>query len=112
MFIDTMKKILGAIVLVAALMAAAPGFAGKGGCCPMKNAAQESSMRCMHLNLADLNLNADQKQNIEKWREECCNAGCTNKSHAQFLKKAKAILSPEQYNKLKAEGGAGKKAEA
>ena len=92
---------------------ATPLFAGgKAGCCDMKNVAHETQMRCMNLALADLNLTADQKQKIEKWREECCNAGCTKESHAKFLKKAKGVLSPEQYEKLKAAGAPGKKAEA
>jgi Spy/CpxP family protein refolding chaperone len=108
-----MIKILGTTILAAVMIvSAAPAFAGgKAGCC-MKQAAHEATMRCMNVDMAALNLTPDQKQKVEKWREECCNAGCTKESHAKFLKKAKGILSPEQYEKLKAAGEPGKKTEA
>jgi Spy/CpxP family protein refolding chaperone len=107
-----MMKVLGTVILAAAMLVAAPAFAGgKGGCC-MKNAAHETKGSCMNMTLAELNLTADQKQKMEKWQEECCKAGCTKESHAKFLSKAKGILSAEQYDKLKASCEPGKKTEA
>jgi hypothetical protein len=108
-----MIKILGTMILATMMISAMPAFAGgKAGCC-MKQAAHEATMRCMHIDMAALNLTPDQKGKIEKWREECCNAGCTKESHAKFLQKAKGVLSPEQYEKLKASGEhSGKKTQA
>lgn len=99
-----MTKIIGTAVVAAAMLISSPAFAGgKAGCC-MKNAAnEEKSASCMNLTVADLNLTADQKSKLEKWRHKCCQAGCTRESHAKFLKKAKGILSADQYAKLKAE---------
>lgn len=107
-----MTRIFGTAILASALVITAPAFAAsKAGCC-MKTAAHETNASCMNLTLADLNLTADQKQKIEKWQEECCKAGCTKESHAKFMSKAKGILSPEQYNKLKASSEPTKKNEA
>lgn len=101
---STMIKVIGTVVLAAAMLISSPAFAGgKAGCC-MKNAANEQkSTSCMNLTVADLNLTADQKTKLEKWQHECCQAGCTKESHAKFLKKAKGILSADQYAKLQAE---------
>ena len=52
---------------------------------------------------ASLNLTADQKTKLDAWQTECMKAGCTKQSRAAFLKKAKGILSADQYAKLKAE---------
>jgi hypothetical protein len=103
-----MIKILGIAVVAAAIFAASPAFAGGKACCA-KNASNEAACA----NLASLNLTADQKTKIEAWQSECTKAGCTKASRAQFLKKAKGILSADQYATLKAEcTKSGKKTEA
>ena len=71
---------------------------GDKACCA-KNASNQQSC----LNLASLNLSADQKGKIEAWQSECMKSGCTKESRQAFLKKAQGILSKDQYAKLKAE---------
>ena len=93
-----MIKILGAAVVAAAMLVASPAFAGGKACCA-KNASNQASCA----NLASLNLTAHQKTKIEAWQSECTKAGCTKASRAEFLKKAKGILSADQYATLKAE---------
>ena len=97
-----MVKIIGTVVIAAAMLVALPAFAkdkaGDMACCP-KNASNQQSCT----NLASLNLTADQKSKIEAWQSECMKAGCTKESRHVFLKKAEGILSNDQYAKLKAE---------
>jgi hypothetical protein len=97
-----MVKIIGVSVVAAAMLMASPVFAkeksGDMACCA-KNASNQKSC----LNLASLNLTADQKTKIEAWQSECMKGGCTKESRQAFLKKAEGILSKDQYAKLKAE---------
>ena len=97
-----MVKIIGMSVVAAAMLMASSAFAkdksGDKACCA-KNASNQQSC----LNLASLNLSADQKGKIEAWQSECMKAGCTKESRQTFLKKAQGILSADQYAKLKAE---------
>ena len=94
-----MIKILGTAVVAAAMLVASPAFAGGKACCA-KNASNASNEAACD-NLASLNLTADQKTKIEAWQSECMKAGCTKQTRAQFLRKAKGILSADQYAKLK-----------
>src|SRR5207248_10002619 len=108
----TMVKIIGMSVVAAAMLMASSAFAkdksGDKACCA-KNASNQQSC----LNLASLNLSADQKGKIEVWQSECMKAGCTKESRQTFLKKAQGILSADQYAKLKGEcNKSGKKTEA
>jgi hypothetical protein len=97
-----MVRIIGTAVVAAAMLMASPAFAkdksGDMACCS-KNASNQQSCA----NLASLNLTADQKSKIEAWQSECAKAGCTKESRAAFLKKAKGILSADQFATLKAE---------
>ena len=87
--------------LVAAMVLTASGvFAGDKACCA-KGASKADAMACV--NLASLNLTADQKTKIETWQTECVKAGCTKESRKTFLKQAKGILSAEQFVQLKAQ---------
>ena len=94
-----MNKILGTVVIAAAMLAVSPVFAkdksGDMACC----AKTASGQSC--LNLATLNLNAGQKAKLEAWQAECMKAGCTKESRANFMKQAKGILSAVQFAKLK-----------
>ena len=87
-------------LVAAAMLAASSAFAGDHACCA-KGAANAHSMEC--INLASLNLTADQKTKIEAWQAECMKAGCTKESRHAFLKKAEGILSKDQYTMLKAQ---------
>jgi hypothetical protein len=91
-----MVKIIGAVVVAAAMLMASPAFAGGKACCVKK-----ASNQAMCADLASLNLSADQKGKITAWQDECMKAGCTKQTRAQFLRKAKGILSADQYAKLK-----------
>ena len=55
------------------------------------------------MNLASLNLTADQNSKLVAWQNECMKAGCTKESRASFMNKAKTILSKNQYAQLKSE---------
>jgi hypothetical protein len=83
--------------LAAALIIASPVFAGGKACCA--KTASHDKMACS--SFASLNLSSDQKTKLDAWQTECMKAGCTKQSRAAFLKKAKGILSADQYAKLK-----------
>ena len=91
-----MKTTLSAVV-AAAMLIASPAFAGDKACC----AAGASHDKKACANFASLNLTADQKSKIEAWQADCMKAGCTEKSTAKFLGRAKKILSADQYAKVK-----------
>jgi hypothetical protein len=107
-----MIKITTTALIATAMLTASNVFAGDKACCP-KGAADPSSMACV--DLATLNLTADQKAKIEAWQADCMKAGCTKESRKAFLKQAKGILSAEQFAQLKAQckrTAGGKKTEA
>jgi hypothetical protein len=91
------KTTLSAFV-AAALVIASPVFAGGKACCT--KSASNSKMACSG-GYAGLNLTGDQKTKLDAWQAECMKAGCTKQSRSAFLKKAKGILSADQYAKLK-----------
>jgi Spy/CpxP family protein refolding chaperone len=95
-----MIKITTTALIAVAMLAASSAFAGDKACCA-KGASNNASMSCV--NLATLNLTADQKAKIEAWQSECMKAGCTKESRQTFLSRAKAILSAEQFAQLKAQ---------
>ena len=78
-----------------------PAFAGDkkdGGhsCC----ATTASNTNAVCVDYGTLKLTATQKTKIMAWQDECTKAGCTEKSRTKFLKRAKGILSADQYAKL------------
>src|SRR5215831_16926964 len=91
------KTTLSACVAVAFLVVS-PAFAGGQSCCA-KGASK--TMACS--SFANLNLSADQKAKLDAWQADCMKAGCTKESRAVFLKRAKNVLSADQYAKLKAQ---------
>jgi hypothetical protein len=95
-----MIKITTTALVAAAMLTASSAFAGDKACCA-KGASNTGSMACV--NLATLNLTADQKAKIETWQAECVKAGCTKESRKTFLKQAKGILSAEQFAQLRAQ---------
>jgi len=89
-------------LLVAGVLAASSSFAGGKACCGAKGTqVSNDSASCM--NLASLNLNADQNSKLVAWQNECMKSGCTKESRAAFMKKARRILSEDQYAQLKSE---------
>lgn len=97
---DMIKTTLA--VLAAGILVVGTSFASGKGCCSkdMQQAAN-SNANCM--NLASLNLTKDQDAKLNTWQKECMKDGCTKESRAAFLKKAKTILSTDQYAQLKSE---------
>jgi hypothetical protein len=95
-----MIRITTTALVTAAMLMACSVFAGEKACCA-KGASKADTMACV--NLATLNLRADQKTKIEAWQVECVKAGCTKESRKTFLKQAKEILSAEQFAQLKAQ---------
>lgn len=102
-----MIKITTTALVAAAMLTASSVFAGDKACCA-NGASKANSMACV--NLATLNLTADQKTKIEAWQAECMKAGCTKESRKTFLKQAKGILSAQQFTQLKAQCRASAKA--
>jgi hypothetical protein len=96
---DMIKTTLA--VLAAGLLATGTSFAGGKGCCSKDMQASNSEASCM--NLASLNLTTDQNAKLTVWQKECMKDGCTKEGRAAFMKKAKAILSADQYAQLKSE---------
>ena len=96
----TMIKITTTALVAAAMLVASSAFAGDHACCA-HGASKANLMACV--NLAPLNLTADQKAKIEAWQAECMKAGCTKESRKTFLKQAQGILSAEQFAQLKAQ---------
>jgi hypothetical protein len=94
-----MKTILA--VLAAGVLVAATSFASGKGCCSKNMQASNNDANCMHL--GSLNLNKDQNAKLTTWQKECMKEGCTKDSRAAFMKKAKSILSADQYAQLKSE---------
>ena len=89
-------------LVAAAVLVASSSFAGGKSCCGAKGTqVSNESANCM--NLASLNLNADQNSKLVAWQNECMKAGCTKASRSAFMKKAKTILSADQYAQLKSE---------
>jgi hypothetical protein len=89
-------------LLAAGVLAVSSSFAGGKSCCGAKGTqVSNDSTSCM--NLASLNLSPDQNSKLVTWQKECMKAGCTKESRAAFMKKARPILSADQYAQLKSE---------
>jgi len=89
-------------LLAVGIMAASSCFAGGKACCA-GGATQASNDKANCMSFSTLNLNAQQQNKLVAWRDECMKAGCTKDSRSAFLKKAKTILSQDQYAQLKTE---------
>ena len=89
-------------LLVAGVLAASSSFAGGKSCCGAKG-TQVSNDNGSCMNLTSLNLTADQNSKLVAWQNECMKSGCTKESRTTFMKKAKTILSADQYAQLKSE---------
>jgi hypothetical protein len=96
---DMIKTTLA--VLAAGILAASTSFADGKGCCSKDMQAATSNASCM--NLASLNLTTDQNTKLTTWQKECMKDGCTRESREAFMKKAKSILSADQYAQLRSE---------
>src|SRR6478672_12306498 len=96
---NMIKTILA--VLAAGILAAGTSFAGGKGCCSKDMQTANGNASCM--NLASLKLTTDQNAKLTAWQKECMKDGCTKESRSAFMKKAKSILSADQYAQMKSE---------
>ncbi len=64
---------------------------------------QTANEKANCMNLTSLNLSAEQQSKLVAWQDQCRKAGCTKESRTAFLKKAKTILSKDQYAQLRSE---------
>ena len=81
-------------------------FAGEHGDCT-KQVGNTTKPACS-VNLASLNLTADQKTKMDAAMEEHKKAGCSEASEGKYMKEAKTILDKDQFAKFKAECKEGK----
>ena len=81
-------------------------FAGEHGDCT-KQAGNTSKPACS-VNVASLNLTADQKTKMDAAMAEHHKAGCSEASETKYMEEAKTILNKDQFAKFKAECKEGK----
>jgi hypothetical protein len=86
------------LALLATGFLASSALADGAPCCGGE-ASADSKANCM--TFASLNITSDQKAKLENWQAECMKGGCTKETRSAFMKKAKTILSQEQYAELK-----------
>ena len=94
-----MTKIIA--LLVAGMFATGAVFAGEHGDCT-KQAGNSGKPACS-VNLASLNLTADQKTKMETVMSEHHKAGCSEASETKYMEEAKTILNKDQFAKFKSE---------
>src|SRR5256885_5431397 len=94
-----MTKIIA--IVVAGMFATGAVFAGEHGDCT-KQVGNTSKPACS-VNLASLNLTADQKTKMDSAMAEHQKAGCSEASEAKYMQEAKTVLNKDQYAKFKAE---------
>src|SRR5438132_5429594 len=103
--LPTMTKLIA--LVTAGLFAAGTMFAGEHGNCT-KQVGNQAKAACQ-ISLASLNLTPDQKTKMDTAMAEHQKAGCSDASEAKYLEQAKAVLTPEQYAKFKAQCKKGEK---
>ena len=94
-------------LITAGLFAAGTMFAGEHGNCT-KQVGNEAKMACT-VALASLNLAPDQQTKMDAALADHQKAGCSDASEAKYMETAKAVLTPEQYAKFKAQCKKGEK---
>jgi Spy/CpxP family protein refolding chaperone len=90
------------IALVAAgMLATGAVFAGAHGDCA-KKVGNKDKAACQ-VNLASLNLTAEQKTKMETAMKDHEKAGCNEASEAKYEQEAQSILNKDQFAKFKAQ---------
>jgi Spy/CpxP family protein refolding chaperone len=92
-----MTKIVFSFI-ASAVVASSSAFAADMACC----ASKTGKMECSEI-YGKLKLTPDQKTKLDSFQQRCEKDGCTEKSMNKFMAEAREVLSPEQYNQLKAE---------
>ncbi|MBV9618413.1 MAG: hypothetical protein JO201_04300 [Verrucomicrobia bacterium] len=88
-------------LLVAGMFATGAVFAGEHGDCTKK--VGNTGKPACSVNLASLNLTADQQTKMDAVMAEHHKAGCSEASETKYMQEAKGILTKEQFAKFKAE---------
>lgn len=88
-------------LLVAGMFVSGAVFAGEHGDCT-KQVGNTGKPACS-VNVASLNLTADQKTKMDAVMAEHHKAGCSEASEAKYMQEAKAVLTPEQFAKFEAQ---------
>ena len=88
-------------LLAAGMFVSGAVFAGEHGECTKKVGNMEKP--ACSINVASLNLTADQKTKMEAAMAEHQKAGCSEASETKYMQEAKTILNKEQFAKFKAE---------
>jgi len=99
-----MTKILA--LVAAGMFATGAVFAGEHGDCT-KQVGNTTKPACS-VNMASLNLTADQKTKMDAAMAEHHKAGCSEASEAKYTEEAKSILTKEQFAKFEAQCKEGK----
>ena len=96
-----MMKLKALAVIGLCAFATSALLAHEEGACCAKGAANAKKEMC-EASFANLNLNAEQKSEMQKLSAECRKAGCTEASMAEMAKGAQRILTKEQLASWKA----------
>src|SRR5207247_1297479 len=104
-YVPNMTKLIA--LITAGLFAAGTMFAAEHGNCT-KQVGSQAKAACQ-VSLASLNLTPEQKTKMDAAMAEHQKAGCSEASEAKYLEQAKAVLTPEQYAKFKAQCKKGEK---
>jgi Spy/CpxP family protein refolding chaperone len=94
-------------LVAAGLLAAGTVFAGEHTNCT-KQVGNNGVAACQ-VSLTDLNLTPVQQQKMDAVMAEHKKEGCSKASEAEYMHKAKTIMTKEQYAKFKSECKQGKK---
>ncbi len=86
--------------LTVGMFAVSQVFAGDKACCA-HGGAQQAKMNCS-ATFANLDLNADQKAQMEKLAADCEKGGCNEQTMAKMEQSARKILDKEQFAQWKA----------
>lgn len=100
-----MKRLFSFMVAGAVLVGGSSVFGGSACCASGKVSAEAKEAKaggCGDL-LSKLNLTEQQKTKIAELKATCDKEGCTQETHAKFMKGLKEILTAEQIAQCKAE---------
>ena len=93
-------KLTALAFLAVGMFAVSHAFAGEKACCAHGGATQ-AKMNCS-ATFANLDLNADQKAQMEKLAADCEKGGCNEETMAKMEQSARKILNKEQFAQWKA----------
>ncbi len=87
--------------LAVTMFAASSAFAGEGKACCAHGGMKQAKMNCS-ATFANLNLNAEQKAQMETLAAECEKGGCNEQTMVKMEQGARKVLNDEQFTQWKA----------